>query len=86
MRSRCSSGSQRCSWSARSTSLIRMLSLKHCLMSPSHPAPLSTLQEDDAELVQQWLAAVQLAQVGMDRLVGTLELIEGEPCLLLHTQ
>ena len=28
-------------------------------------------------MVQQWLAAAQLAQVGMDRLVGTLELIEG---------
>jgi len=27
--------------------------------------------------VQQWLAAVQLAQVGMDRLVGTLEIVEG---------
>ena len=28
-------------------------------------------------MVQQWLAAAQLAQVGMDRLVGTLELIAG---------
>ena len=36
------------------------------------------LQEDEAAVVQQWLAAAQLAQVGMDRLVGTLELIEGE--------
>ena len=34
-------------------------------------------QEDEAAVVQQWLAAAQLAQVGMDRLVGTLELIEG---------
>ena len=36
------------------------------------------MQEDEAAVVQQWLAAAQLAQVGMDRLVGTLELIEGE--------
>lgn len=35
------------------------------------------LQEDAAAVVEQWLAAAQLAQVGMDRLVGTLELIEG---------
>lgn len=27
--------------------------------------------------MEQWLAAAQLAQVGMDRLIGTLEIIEG---------
>lgn len=36
------------------------------------------LQEDEAAVVQQWLATAQLAQGGMDRLVGTLEIIEGE--------
>jgi hypothetical protein len=43
----------------------------------AHQALWLRWQEDEAAVVQQWLAAAQLAQVGMDRLVGTLELIEG---------
>lgn len=63
----CSRGWRRRSWSR----------VTHGYLRSQRIAPLSHLQEDDAELVQQWLAAVQLAQVGMDRLVGTLEIIEG---------
>jgi len=64
---RCSSGWRRCSWRGFTLGYLRS----------QRTPPLSNLQEDDSELVQQWLAAVQLAQVGMDRLVGTLEIVEG---------
>jgi hypothetical protein len=53
------------------------LPLAACIARASRFRTLK-LQEDEAAVVEQWLAAAQLAQVGMDRLVGTLELIEGE--------